>query len=717
MNGDMPEPLPPRIERHFCRLALLKYDDGDGSIEVIRDCRRFFPSTTALNGLSANTGIVDLTIKKDHGLRFGPFNHWLNDLSVPPAIILGLIRESNNNIDFNDGSESRHYIAENVSTESFWIRAPSPDMDEVNKKLRWWAVPAQDKGLQKGEPLPNITIIPQSIPIGQSATIRVIDPEANIDQLVKDMIEINVEVFVLNPDGTNTALNIVTAKVEETGPDKGIFEVGMDVENSKIAIGDQEINIPEDLSLNGYGGSVKVTYYTPGTGEPVSDTADIQAEYTPELVSITVTPQDNEVVSGETLQFEAELKDQEGNHFPGTVTWSVKEGTTGSGEITQDGKFTGTKAGPTTVVASVGSVEGTAQVVVIAGPLHNIMISHDAGTGDVTTKAGEPIKFTARCEDEYGNEIGNILVDWISSNVQIGTINVFGIFNAVHDGVTSIHAGKGMFLSNFVKVTVTPGSPSKFICSAVNPAAGIETATITATLTDDNDNPISGAKIVFEATLGIIPSDSTTNDNGLAEVELFYPYARIWGVMVSTIVTATYTEEERVVNVEFTPKPAQIVCRADPSNTTGKTSTITATLTDKANNDPIQEADVKFSTTKGKVDPTVNMTNDGGETRTVLTSEDIGTAKVTAEYGDMASDSDEVEFTSPQTMGWECIDGKCVEVMDGQYDTLQKCEYECKPKKWKCVQGDCKIHPDGTHDSYAKCMEECGGQCPGPDIA
>ena len=646
MNGDMPEPLPPRIERHFCRLALLKYDDGDGSIEVIRDCRRFFPSTTALNGLSANTGIVDLTIKKDHGLRFGPFNHWLNDLSVPPAIILGLIRESNNNIDFNDGSESRHYIAENVSTESFWIRAPSPDTDEVNKKLRWWAVP----GVQKGEPLPNITITPQSIPIGQSATIRVIDPEANIDQLVKDMIEIKVEVFVLNPDGTNTALNIVTAKVEETGPDKGIFEVGMDVENSKIIIGDQEINIPEDLSLNGYGGSVKVTYYTPGTGEPVSDTADIQAEYTPELVSITVTPQDNEVVSGETLQFEAELKDQEGNPYPGTVTWSVKENTTGSGEITQDGEFTGTKAGSTTIAASQGDVEGTAQVEVIAGPLHEIIISHDAGTGDVTTKAGELIQFTARCKDEYGNEIGNILVDWISGNVQIGTINVFGIFNAVHDGETSIHAGQGMFLSNFIKVTVTPGSSSKFECYPDQPAEGIETSTITASLKDNNDNPISGAKIEFQTTLGFIPSDSTTDINGLAEVELGFPFARIQGVTISTRVTATYNNESKVVYVEFTPKPATIECSANPSNTTiGNESTITAILKDTDNN-PIHEARVTFKTTEGevgKVEPQYNLTDDGGETWTVLTSEDIGTAKVTAEYGDMAPHSVEVKFTSP----------------------------------------------------------------------
>jgi hypothetical protein len=645
MNGDMPETLPPRIERHFCRLALLKYDDG--SIEVIRDCRRFFPSTTALNGLSANTGIVDLTIKKDHGLRFGPFNHWLNDLSVPPAIILGLIRESNNNIDFNDGSESRHYIAENVSTESFWIRAPSPDTDEVNIKLRWWAVPAQDKGVQKGEPLPNITIIPQIIPIGNTATIRVIDPEANKDRLVKNIIEIKVEVFVLNPNGTNTALNYVIANVKETGPDKGIFEVGMDIEDRLIAIGDKEIMIPSSLNLEGNGGSVKVTY-TPETGEPVSDTADIPSAYIPELASITVTSQGEEVASGDTLQFEAELIDQEGNPFPGTVTWSVKKGTTGSGEIDKNGVFKGTVVGPTTVVASVGSVEGTAPVVVTPGPLDKITILPDPGTGKVITKAsGELIQFTARYEDAYGNEIENIHPTWKSSDVDKGTINAQGEFTAVHIGGTVITAVKDHIRSNVVTVRVTHGSPSKFACFAVQPDKGIETSTITAILKDTNNNPISGAKVNFSTDKGTFnPKSAKTDNDGVASTVLTCQDAMVEGVLKTAKVKAEYTNLTCRVAVNFTPKEAAITCSANPSSTTGSTSTITAILKD-TNNNPIQGAKVNFSTDKGTLYPESATTLDNGVASTELTRTAYGTATVTVRYGNVEGEEVNVNFKEP----------------------------------------------------------------------
>ena len=645
MNEAIPEALPPRIERHFCRLALLKYDNG--SIELIRDCRRFFPSTTALNGLSANTGIVDLTIRKGHGLLFGPFSHWLNDLIVPPAIILGLIRESNNNIDFDDGSESRHYIAENVSTVSFWIHAPSPDTDEV--KLRWWAIPALDKGLQKGEPLPNITIIPRSIPIGQSATIRVIDPEPNIDPSVKDKIEIKVEVFVLDPNGNTTALNIVTTNVEETGPDNGIFEVGMDIEERLITIGDKEITIPSSLNLEGNGGSVKVTY-THETGEPVSDTADIPGAYIPELKSITVTPQGKEVVSGETLQFKAELKDQKENIFPGTVTWSVKEGTTGSGEIDQDGVFKGTVAGPketvdnpTTVVASVGSMEGTAPVVVTSGPLDKITISPDPGTGNVITKAsGEQIQFPARCEDAYGNEIENIVLNWKSSDVDKGTINTQGKFIAIHVGQTTITAQKDRIRSNAVTVRVIPGSPSKFACSAVQPAAGIDTSTIKATLRDNNYNSIPGASIVFSTDLGTFnPQSATTGNDGVVSTLLTCPDARVEGISKTANVTATYSTLTCKVAVNFSPKQARIVCTAKPSFIKYPkqiNSFITAILED-TNKKAIPGARMEFSTNRNTLTSLSDITDKDGYAKTTLMIGplDVNNTTVTARYGEMAS--------------------------------------------------------------------------------
>ena len=175
------------------------------------------------------------------------------------------------------------------------------------------------------------------------------------------------------------------------------------------------------------------------------------------MKSTTVTPQGKEVVSGETLQFEAKLEDQNENIFPGTVTWSVKEGTTGSGEIDQNGEFKGTAAGPTTVVASVGSVKGTALVVVTPGPLDKITIWPlwpYFGPDDVIT-CTYTMRFTASCKDKYGNKISDIVLNWNSSDEVKGTIDAQGKFEARTVGDTDITAEKDPIRSNTVTVRVT----------------------------------------------------------------------------------------------------------------------------------------------------------------------------------------------------------------------------------------------------------------------
>ncbi|WP_375417156.1 discoidin domain-containing protein [uncultured Hymenobacter sp.] len=108
------------------------------------------------------------------------------------------------------------------------------------------------------------------------------------------------------------------------------------------------------------------TYTITATAGGVSGSASLTvqaAAATPVLTSLTVTPATASVVSGASQQFTAQGKDQFGNAFATTPTWTVS----GGGTISSGGLFAAsTVGGPFTVTATSGSVKGTASVTVTA---------------------------------------------------------------------------------------------------------------------------------------------------------------------------------------------------------------------------------------------------------------------------------------------------------------------------------------------------------------
>lgn len=262
---------PEGIEHHFCRLALLEYG-SDGLINLLSDCRKFFPSTTALNGLSANTGILRLNWRQGHDTLFGPFEHWLKNLSTPPAIILGLSLD--NQIDF--GEISQTFKAVDVNSETFKVQAPPAPERELNLELRWWAIPGQEKGIQTGKPIPSITFNPPTIHIGDSAKISVINPEANMDSLKIETVGLTVTASIFGQSGEQSESKSVTVNATETDPSTGIFEVGIQIADQKtVKVGDQVIAF--DGTFESFGGSVETSYWysVDGVQKPVTDVANI----------------------------------------------------------------------------------------------------------------------------------------------------------------------------------------------------------------------------------------------------------------------------------------------------------------------------------------------------------------------------------------------------------------------------------------------------------
>ncbi|MBI2938394.1 MAG: Ig-like domain-containing protein [Thaumarchaeota archaeon] len=206
----------------------------------------------------------------------------------------------------------------------------------------------------------------------------------------------------------------------------------------------------------------------------------------PVLTTITVTPATKSLTIGGTQQFTAAAKDQNGNPFSTTFTWSSSNTTVGT--VSSTGLFTADVNGIATVTANSGSVNGTATVTVIMlSPPVLTTITVTPSTASLAINGTQT--FTATTLDQYGNPI-NATVTWSSSNTTVGTINnSTGQFKALANGTTTITATHGSINGS---ATVTVGAPA----SIPSPAG---TAQVTFTIIDNKTGkPVREAEVTLD---------------------------------------------------------------------------------------------------------------------------------------------------------------------------------------------------------------------------
>jgi len=140
------------------------------------------------------------------------------------------------------------------------------------------------------------------------------------------------------------------------------------------------------------------------------------------LATITVTPNPQTLAPGALQQFAAVGRDAAGNIVSFSPVWSVS--TAGGGTINNAGMFTaGNTAGTftNTVVASSGSITGTATVTVSPGPLTTITVT----PSPATLAVGATQQFTAVGRDANGNAV--LITPTWSVAAGGGTINSTGL--------------------------------------------------------------------------------------------------------------------------------------------------------------------------------------------------------------------------------------------------------------------------------------------------
>lgn len=181
--------------------------------------------------------------------------------------------------------------------------------------------------------------------------------------------------------------------------------------------------------------------------EPMGTNAD--------LTTISVTP-DATLAVNETHQFTAVGLDGEGDPFAISPVWTVVDG---GGTVDQDGLFTaGTLTGSyaATVMATSGTISGTANVVVTAGPVIRIVVTPDP----VTLAPDDTRQFTAVAEDAEDNVyVISPVWDVVAGG---GAIDGDGLFTAglvlgTYDNTVSATSGG---ITGFATVTVSATPPA-----------------------------------------------------------------------------------------------------------------------------------------------------------------------------------------------------------------------------------------------------------------
>ena len=191
------------------------------------------------------------------------------------------------------------------------------------------------------------------------------------------------------------------------------------------------------------------------------------------LNSISILPAQGAVVLtavGQTAQFQAFGSSQMGSGSPTTsnisnsVTWTA--GNPSVATVNAAGLATAVGAGYTQIVASSGGISATSDLTVnIAGG------GGTSGAPSITvvpgtaaaTFVGETTQFLASGSLTAGGTPQNLTnqVQWVSSNVQVATVNSGGLATAVGSGTTTITAASGGVNGSGVLTVTISGASSQ----------------------------------------------------------------------------------------------------------------------------------------------------------------------------------------------------------------------------------------------------------------
>jgi hypothetical protein len=324
----------------------------------------------------------------------------------------------------------------------------------------------------------------------------------------------------------------------------------------------------------------------PGTGVVTATNGTVSGNAIVTVVigdvdSIIVTPDPATVVVGEFLQFTATAYDVYNNLITDAIIlWS-----TDAGFVNSTGFFTAqTIPGIGLLTATSGSVSGSANVTVVVGELHHIIVT----PASVSIIANGVLQFSAEAFDMYNNSLVGIDFNW---STDVGSVDGTGLFTAQPSpGVGTVNATNGS-ITGYANVVVVLVSIEHIVVEPdpVSVMVG-DTLLFTATAYDEFYNVISGVDFTWTTDVGTVDATGFFTAQTISEIGVVT--ASNGTVSGSAVVNITAGSVDHILVV---PDPATVAV--------GNTELFIAIAFDMYNN-VISNAEFGWTTDVGSINPT-----------------------------------------------------------------------------------------------------------------
>jgi uncharacterized protein YjdB len=352
------------------------------------------------------------------------------------------------------------------------------------------------------------------------------------------------------------------------------------------------------------------------TSEGKSGSATLTVTATPPapVATVSVTLNAPSLITGQSTQAVATLKDANGNTLTGrVVTWSSSDSTIA--RVSSAGAVTSVGAGTASIVATSEGKSGSAPLTVTTpppAPVATVTIVLNSPSLNV----GQSTQAVATLKDANGNTLTGRVVTWSSSDTTLARVSTTGAVTAIAAGTANIVAtSEGKSGSATLTVTTPPPVPVATVTVVLNsPSLNVGQSTqATATLKDSSGNVLTGRTITWASSNTAV---ATVSASGM-----------VTAVAQGTApITATSGGKSGSVTLTVAaPAPAPVatvtVSLALTSLKTGQTTQASATLKD-ANGNTLTGRTVAWASNNVAV-ATVSSTG-------LVTAVAVGSAQITA---------------------------------------------------------------------------------------
>jgi adhesin/invasin len=377
------------------------------------------------------------------------------------------------------------------------------------------------------------------------------------------------------------------------------------------------------------------------------------------VLTTTVTDANNNPVPNQSVEWQVS---------PATGSLSAAQTTTDDQGVAQVTLTSGT-AGSYQVTAAIGAQQATSGSIAFTADAQSarlVSLTADSTTNIVAGK--DKVTLQAKVTDATNNPLNGVTVNWRSDNssgvftpAQSTTDNngvATATFSASLAADTLITAGiTGSEMQQAVSIVADSSSaaPKTVVADKTSAVAdGQETVTWTATVVDANQNPVNGANVDWSSNtaLAFSATSTTTNSDGIATVSATATKA---GNATVTAKVAQQSLSASAVSFVGDVKSA-VISKVNVDKTVvlannSDKATYTATVLD-ANNNPVADADVNWTTSLNTLAAATSKTNSQGLATVALKGNAMGAVTVTAGINQSTVENAEVKFINTLTDSW-----------------------------------------------------------------